>query len=180
MANEPSAWSREVFDSLRREGIRLVSYVPDAGLAALIELCRSEETMNAVPLTNEEEGIGIAAGAWLGGDRAVLLMQSSGVGKCVNGLAMIEECRFPLLVLVTMRGEWGEANPWQVPMARATEAVLATMGVLVHRVMDPARAAPAVSAGSRLAFESHRAVAVLLSQEMLGSKPFESAAGDRG
>jgi sulfopyruvate decarboxylase TPP-binding subunit len=65
-------------------------------------------------------------------------------------------------------------------MARATEAVLATMGVLVHRVMDPARAAPAVSAGSRLAFESHRAVAVLLSQEMLGSKPFESAAGDRG
>ena len=180
MANEASAWSLEVFDALRRERVRLVSYVPDAGLAALIELCRSEETMIPVPLTNEEEGIGIAAGAWLGGDRAVLLMQSSGVGKCVNGLAMIEECRFPLLALISMRGEWGEANPWQVPMARATEAVLETMGVSVHRVLDPARAAPAVEAASRMAFESCRAVAILLSQEMLGSKSFESAGGNRG
>ena len=136
--------------------------------------------MTPVPLANEEEGIGIAAGAWLGGDRAALLMQSSGVGKCMNGLAMIEECRFPFLALVTMRGEWGEANPWQVPMARATEATLEAMGVLVHRVLDPARAAPALSAGARMAFGSHRAVAILLSQEMLGSKTFESTGATVG
>jgi sulfopyruvate decarboxylase alpha subunit len=165
-------WVRDVFDVLRRENVRQVSYVPDAGLAALIELCRSDEAMASLSLTNEEEGIGLAAGAWLGGDRAVLLMQSSGVGKCVNGLAMIEECRFPLLALVSMRGEWGEANPWQVPMARATEPVLEKMGVQVLRVTEPERAGPTVAAAARMAFESHRAVVVLLSQEMLGAKTF--------
>ncbi len=58
------------------------------------------------------------AGAWLGGVRGVLLMQSSGVGNCVNLLSLVQECRFPLLMIVTMRGEWGETNPWQVPMGR--------------------------------------------------------------
>jgi sulfopyruvate decarboxylase alpha subunit len=176
--NEFPAWSREVFEVLLREKVRLVSYVPDAGLAAPIELCRREKTMTTVALTNEEEGIGIAAGAWLGGHRSVLLMQSSGVGKCLNGLSMIEECRFPFLALVSMRGEWGEANPWQVPMARSAPEVLESMGVLVHRVTDPSRVAPTLSAASRMAFESHRAVATLLSQEMLGSKTFESSVGE--
>lgn len=179
MGNESSTWVRDVFEVLRRENIRQVSYVPDAGLAALIELCRSEKTMLSISLTNEEEGIGLAAGAWLGGDRAALLMQSSGVGKCVNALAMIEECRFPLLALVSMRGEWGEANPWQVPMARAAQGVLEAMGVRVLRVTVPDRAGATVAAASRMAFESHRAVAIFLSQEMLGAKSFESAEASR-
>jgi sulfopyruvate decarboxylase alpha subunit len=177
MRNDAPAWPRQVFDVLRGAGIRVVSHVPDAGLAGLIELCRSEETMVSVALTNEEEGIGVAAGAWLGGDRALLLMQSSGLGKCVNGLAMIEECRFPLLTLVSMRGEWGETNPWQVPMARAAETVLEKMGVTPLRVADPDRAAPAVASATKMAFEGHRAVAVLLSQEMLGSKTFGPVQG---
>ncbi len=176
----PPAWPRQVFDVLRDAGVRVVSYVPDAGIAGLIDLCRSEKTMVSVALTNEEEGVGVVAGAWLGGDRSLLLMQSSGVGKCVNGLAMIEECRFPLLAVVSMRGEWGEANPWQVPMARAAETVLEKMGVSPLRVTDPDRAAPAVASAARMAFEAHRAVAVLLSQEMLGSKTFEPAEGAHG
>lgn len=179
MSDPSLVWSRDVFDVLRRENVRQVAYVPDAALASLIELCRSEETMVSVSLTNEEEGIGLSAGAWLGGDRAVVLMQSSGVGKCVNGLAMIEECRLPLLALVSMRGEWGEVNPWQVPMARAMEPVLEEMGVRVLRVTEPQRAGPTVAAGARMAFASHRAVAVLLSQEMLGAKTF-AASGASG
>jgi hypothetical protein len=73
-------------------------------------------------LTTEEEGIALAAGAWLGGQRAVLLMQSSGVGNCINMLSLPVNCRMPFLTLVTMRGEWGEFNPWQVPMGTATPA----------------------------------------------------------
>ncbi|HSF16948.1 MAG TPA: phosphonopyruvate decarboxylase [Vicinamibacteria bacterium] len=175
MRSDPAAWPQRVFDVLKSERVRVVSYVPDAGLRGLIELCRSDDTMISVALTNEEEGIGLSAGAWLGGERSVLLMQSSGVGKCVNGLAMIEECRFPFLAVVSMRGEWGEANPWQVPMARAVETVLEEMGVSPIRVIDSGRAADAVASAVRMAFESHRAVAVLLSQQMLGSKTFPAA-----
>ena len=64
--------------------------------------------------------VAMLAGAWLGGERGALLMQSSGAGNCINMLGMINECRFPLLMILTMRGHWGEFNPWQVPMSHAT------------------------------------------------------------
>ena len=79
----------------------------------------------------------LAAGAWLGGERAALLMQSSGVGNCINMLSLINTCRFPFLTFITMRGEWAEFNPWQVPMSQATEPVLTAMGVKVYRASEP-------------------------------------------
>ena len=112
------------------------------------------------------------AGSWLGGARGALLMQSSGVGNCINMLGMVQECRVPLLMLVTMRGEWGEFNPWQTPMGQATEAVLEAAGVIVHRVDDAAEVAETVHAAARLAFASTRAVAVLIGQKVIGFKEF--------
>jgi sulfopyruvate decarboxylase alpha subunit len=125
-------WSAEVHRELVAAGVRIVGYVPDAGHKRLIELCQADAKMRAVPLTTEEEGIGLAAGAWLGGEKTVLLMQSSGVGNLVNVLGMVKVCRFPLLIIVTMRGEQGEFNPWQVPMGQTTARVLETMGVAVR------------------------------------------------
>src|SRR5205085_11308511 len=127
-------WPAEVHRELVAGGVRVVGYVPDAGHKRLIELCQADRSMRTVPLTTEEEGIGLATGAWLGGEKSVLLMQSSGVGNVINVLGMVHECRFPLLTLVTMRGEQGEFNPWQVPMGQATRKVLEAMGTIVHAV----------------------------------------------
>src|SRR5262245_31763428 len=138
-------WPREIYDALKRAGVRVVGYVPDAGHKRLIELCLADREIRCVVLSTEEEGIGLAAGAWLGGARSVLLMQSSGVGNCINVLGMTNECRFPLLVLVTMRGEQGEFNPWQVPMGQATRAALESMRVEVKRVTAAKEIAPAVA-----------------------------------
>jgi len=132
-------WPDAIFQVFRDQRISQVAYVPDAGHARLIELCRAEDSMRAVVLTTEEEGVALLAGAWLGGQRGALLMQSSGVGNCINMLALIEECRFPLLTLITMRGQWGEFNPWQVPMGRGTEAALENAGVMVYPADDAAR-----------------------------------------
>src|SRR4029450_6706522 len=112
-------WPNLIFEKLREFRIRHVTYVPDAGQARLIELCQAAHDMEPTVLTTEEEGIGLLAGAWLGGERGVLLMQSSGVGNCINTLSLAKVCGFPLLMIVTMRGEWGEANPWQGPMGRS-------------------------------------------------------------
>ena len=117
-------WRRTIHPLFRAAGIRQVAYVPDAGHTALIEACHADPSMRAIVLTNEAEGMGVLAGAWLGGQRGVLLMQSSGVGNCVNALSLTQICRFPFLTLVTMRGEWGEFNSWQVPMGQGTEAAL--------------------------------------------------------
>ena len=163
-------WQDEVFEALRRADVRQIAYVPDAGHARLIERAHADPDIRAVVLTTEEEGVALAAGAWLGGQRAALLMQSSGVGNCVNMLSLPMSCRMPLLMLVTMRGEWGEFNPWQVPMGSATQGVLERMGVLVRRVERPEDAAATVAGAATLAFDSTVPVAVLLSQRLIGAK----------
>lgn len=166
------AWQDEVFAALQRARVRQVGYVPDAGHAGLITLAHADPEMRAVVLTTEEEGVALAAGAWLGGERAVLLMQSSGVGNCVNMLSLPVNCRMPFLTLVTMRGEWGEFNPWQVPMGSATEGALRLAGMHVHRADGADEVAAMVAAAASLAFDSQVPVAVLLSQRLLGAKVF--------
>src|SRR6266480_6133181 len=168
-----TSWPDLIFEKLREFGIRHVAYVPDAGLARLIELCQAADDMEPTVLTTEEEGIGILAGAWLGGERGVLLMQSSGVGNCINTLSLAKVCGFPLLMIVTMRGEWGEANPWQVPMGQITADSLRLAGAIVYEATQPETAAPAVEAAARIAFNAGLMVAVLLSQRMLGTKLFK-------
>ncbi|OGA01820.1 MAG: phosphonopyruvate decarboxylase [Betaproteobacteria bacterium RIFCSPLOWO2_02_67_12] len=169
-------WPHQVYRVLKTAGVRLVGYVPDAGHKRLIELCHADAALRTVVLSTEEEGIGLAAGAWLGGMRTALLMQSSGVGNCINVLGMVRECRFPLLMLVTMRGEFGEFNPWQVPMGQATPAVLEAMGAVVQTVAAANEVAPALNAAARLAFDSYAAVAVLIAQRVIGIKSFQEQA----
>ncbi len=168
-----ASWPVEIHRVLRDQGIRQVTYVPDSGHARLIELARSDRTMRAIPLTTEEEGVALAVGAWLGGERSVLLMQSSGTGNCINMLGMVQECRVPLPMLITMRGEWGEFNPWQVPMSQATEPALTAMGVAVRAVDKASEVSETVDAALRLAFNTCRAVGVLISQRVIGAKSFK-------
>ena len=165
----PSDWPAQVHRELDATGVRVVGYVPDAGHKRLIELCQADKTMRSVVLTTEEEGIGLAAGAWLGGEKSVLLMQSSGVGNVINVLGILKTCRFPLVMVVTMRGEAGEFNAWQVPMGEGTQASFETMGVTVKRADTAAQVAPLVAAACR----ADQAVAVLISQKVIGIKSFQ-------
>ena len=165
-------WANDIFELFRQYNITLVSYVPDAGHSQLITLCESDAAFRGVALTTEEEGVALAAGAHLGGARSALLMQSSGVGNCINMLSLVRTCGFPLLALVTMRGEWGEFNPWQVPMGQATPDVLEAMGMIVYRVSEPQAVRETVEAAIKLAINSQAGVAVLLSQKLIGAKNF--------
>jgi len=165
-----SEWPDDIFAALKAAGIRQIGYVPDAGHTRLIERVQADPEIRAVGLTSEEEGIGLAAGAWLGGQRAALLMQSSGVGNCINMLSLAKSCRFPLALLVTMRGEWGEFNPWQVPMGTKTQAALELMDVLVYRVEREEEAGETVAAALDIAFNGGLVTAILLSQRLIGAK----------
>jgi sulfopyruvate decarboxylase alpha subunit len=167
-----TTWQADVFAALKRAHIAQVGYVPDAGHAHLINAAHADPNIRTTVLTTEEEGIALAAGAWLGGQRAVLLMQSSGVGNCINMLSLPVNCRMPFLTLVTMRGEWGEFNPWQVPMGTATPTVFTAVGVHVRRADRPEDAGETVGAAAALAFASCVPVAVLFSQRLIGTKVF--------
>jgi len=165
-------WPTQIFNELKALDVRQVAYVPDAGHSQLIALCHAEATMRAISLTTEEEGVAMLAGAWLGGQRGVLLLQSSGVGNCINMLSLQHETRMPLLMIVTMRGEWGEFNPWQVAMGQSTQPVLEASGVQVHRIDAAGEVAPTVAAAASLAYQTGRSVAVLIGQRVIGSKNF--------
>jgi sulfopyruvate decarboxylase alpha subunit len=167
---EPKPWQDQLFELLKGADIKQVGYVPDAGHSRLIARCKADPSIRDVVLTTEEEGVAMAAGAWLGGQRAALLMQSSGVGNCVNMLSLIRACRFPMLMLVTMRGEWEEFNPWQVPMGSIVEPTLKLCDTDVAKVETPDRVVPAVQNAIQLAFGGDRAAAVLLSQKLIGRK----------
>lgn len=172
MNSTTSHWSEQLFQTLKQQGISQVSMVPDAGHARLITLCESDPDMTLVRLTTEEEGVAMALGSWLGGAKSVLLMQSSGVGNCINMLSMLNVCQVPLPMLVTMRGDWAEFNPWQVPMGRATQAVMEEMGVLVSRADRAEDVAPLAEGAIRIAFNTLRPTALLIGQRLLGAKTF--------
>ena len=163
-------WEKPLFELLKKHSIKFLPFVPDAGHADLITLSENSSTVKPVVLTTEEEGIAFSCGAWLGGQKSVLLMQSSGVGNCINMLSMLGNCNFPFVTLVTMRGEFGELNSWQIPMGQATQTCLEAMGLVVHRVEKKDDILPAVDASIYSAFSSDQQIAVLFSQKLIGRK----------
>lgn len=183
MADDPEAeegtlsavdWPLDVHAVFREKTIRQIGTVPDAGLTRLLDLCSADSAMRVMTLTREDEGIGLLAGAWLGGERAALLMQSSGVGNIVNALSLPFVCKAPCLMVVTMRGQWGEANGWQVPMGAATPVVLKAMGVTCYPVDRAEIIGQTVSAAANMAFHGGIATAVLISQQVIGAKVFDA------
>lgn len=169
---KPMSWPDELYELLRRHEVTQFAYVPDAGHRVLIDRSLADPAVHSVALTTEEEGVALLAGADLGGRRGVLLMQSSGVGNCINMLSLVKGGRFPFLTLVSMRGDFGEGNPWQFPMGQAVQPVLEAMGVICLRAERPDEVAATVGAAITMAFQSGQAVAVLLTQKLIGAKPF--------
>ena len=165
-----SGWPDQLFDVLKKADVKQVGYVPDAGHARLIARCKADNDIRDVVLSTEEEGVALAAGAWLGGQRSALLMQSSGVGNCINMLSLITSCRFPLVLIVTMRGEWAEFNPWQVAMGSMVEPTLRLADVHCYRLEHAEDVADVAAAAVDLAFNGELAIALLLSQRLIGRK----------
>ena len=173
---DKNAWASLLFNDLIEGGVTLFTYVPDSGNAKLIELANSHNEAQTVLLTSEEEGVAVCAGADLVGKRGILCMQSSGVGNCPNFLSLVKGGRFPVLMMVSMRGDYGEQNPWHDPMGQAVEPILQALGVLTFRVETADDLKPATDAALAAAFSGGHGAALILSQKFLGAKPFPKAA----
>jgi sulfopyruvate decarboxylase alpha subunit len=150
----------------------LFSYVPDAGNKKLIEHVSARNDTTAVLLTTEEEGVAICAGADLAGRKSVVCMQSSGVGNVPNFLSFVKGGNFPILMIVSMRGDYGEQNPWQYPMGQAVEPILTAMGVGIVKVDSLDDLRPATRAALSAVFAAGQSTAIVLTQRFLGAKQF--------
>jgi sulfopyruvate decarboxylase alpha subunit len=172
MTTKTRHWSADVFAEMKARDIRTVATIPDGGLTQLLNMVVADKDMRLVTLSTEEEGIGVTTGQWLGGKRAMIAMQSSGVGNCINALGIPVTMRAPCLILVTMRGQWGEFNPWQVPMGQATRTVLEAVGVRCFPVEHAEEIAETFAAAADIAFHGRLSAAVLVSQRVIGAKGF--------
>jgi sulfopyruvate decarboxylase alpha subunit len=172
MTQKTIDWSADVFRAMQARDIATVCTVPDGGLTGLLKMVEADSAMRLVTLTIESEGMGIATGCWLGGTRAMVAMQSSGVGNCINALGIPTAYRAPCLMLVTMRGQWGEFNPWQVPMGQATRPTLEAVGVKCFPVDKAEEVGETFAAAADLAFHSRVSTAVLVGQRVIGAKGF--------
>jgi sulfopyruvate decarboxylase alpha subunit len=171
--NLDADWYRQSYEVLKRARTELFCYVPDAGIDPFIRMAHADNTVHPVVLTTEEEGVGICCGAWLGGRRAALMIQSSGVGNCINAFSLAANTRVPMLAIVSMRGEWGEGNRWQIPMGRNVEEAMKLAGFTVYRATRANEAANLIEGAATMAYQSEQMVAVLLSQRLIGAKVFK-------
>jgi len=152
---------RAVYLGLIRAGIDFATSVPCVNLQELLGLVDTDPDIIHLPATREEEGVGICAGAWMGGRRPALLMQNSGLGNCINALASLDMLYgIPLLMIISHRGGRGESIIGQVPMGQFTVPLLEAMGIF-HLSPSPAEAEKAVAEAWNRAESGRCPVAVL-------------------
>ncbi|MCY3984022.1 MAG: thiamine pyrophosphate-binding protein [Roseovarius sp.] len=165
-------WSKDVHDALDGSGVTQIGYVPDGGMKNVINYCIDNPKMSAIPLASEEEGPCLAAGAWLGGGKAAIIMQSTGIGNAINTFSMIEVCQFPCLVLVSHRSSWGEGNRWQTPMGQRGPDYFKMAGFHTHFVEHGIDAGETVAAAAAQAYNTGNGIGVFFSQRVMGVKKF--------
>lgn len=157
-----SSSGQSVFRGLKAAGIDLVTSVPCVKLGEVLEIISADREMRHVPVTREEEGIGICAGAYMGGRRPALLMQNSGLGNCINALASLALLyELPILLVLSHRGTRGERIKAQTPMGQATVPLLDVLGIAHYRPL-PREGEEAIMEAARTAFTTRRPAAVLL------------------
>lgn len=165
-------WSDAVFDEMTKRDIASVCTIPDGGLTRLLKRVAADPAKRLITLSTEEEGVGVCTGLWLGGQKSMLAMQSSGVGNCINALGLPGVMRAPFLMLVTMRGQWGEFNPWQIQMGQGARPALEAVGVKCFPVDQAEEVAPTFAGAADLAYHSGLSCAVMVSQRVVGAKGF--------
>jgi sulfopyruvate decarboxylase subunit alpha len=156
-------------DALHEAGVDLVASLPDSRIAPLITAIAADARFVHVDLTREDEGVGVCAGAWLGGRRPCLLIQNSGLLESVNDLVTLAIfSQLPLLLVVAYRGTLGEPHWYHGPVGRVTEPVLRALAIPYVVVDDRAEVGRALADGLLLAETSAHPVAVLLTLRALG------------
>lgn len=164
-------WPVAVEEGLRERDVRTIAHVPDSAIAPLIERLEGDPEFETIGAAREEQAVGIASGAWLGGGRAAVLCQSSGLANTLNALGSLNKAaRIPLLGIVTRRGGLGEFNYAQVPFGYNMPDILDDLGLRYSLVDDATDVSRAVSWGAKTAFGTDEPYFLLLESTLLGVK----------
>ena len=167
-------WHEILCKVLKARQVRLVTYVPDRVLAPLIRGVQADEFFTVIGPPREEEALGIVSGAWMGGMRGVVLMQTSGFATLANVLASLAvPYQIPLLMIVSERGTLGEFNIGQAMVCRTMRPVLDSLGIEHHTITRIDELDFIASRAIEQAFATQAAAALILSPLLTGGKVFK-------
>jgi sulfopyruvate decarboxylase TPP-binding subunit len=168
------SWSEVLLDTLKENDVRLVTYVPDNVLTPLIKGAATDNYFMSLCATREDEAVGVVAGAWMGGLRGVVMMQTSGFGVVPNALAsLIVPSQIPAILIVSERGTLGEFNIGQVMVSRTMRPTLDSLAVMHHTLTDAATMPFIVDRAIKQAYATLAPVAFILSPLLTGGKVFK-------
>ena len=170
---QAAAWHAVILQTLKANDVRLAVNVPDRVMTPLIAALEVDPFFTAFAATREEEALGIVTGAWMGGMRGALLMQTSGFATIPNALAsLVLPCQIPALMFVSERGTLGEFNLGQAMVCRTMRPVLDALGVEHHTITRHDELAFIVDRSIKQAMATQAPVAFILSPLLTGGKVF--------
>jgi sulfopyruvate decarboxylase alpha subunit len=168
------AWHEIVHDVLKRHDVRLVTYVPDNVLRPLIDAIHADPFFTAFSCAREEEAVGIVSGAWMGGLRGIVLMQTSGFATLPNAIASLAvPFQIPVLMMVSERGTLGEFNYGQALVCRTMRPVLDALAIENHTIARLDELEFTVDRSIKQAVATQAPVALILSPLLTGGKVFD-------
>jgi sulfopyruvate decarboxylase alpha subunit len=165
-------WSETFLAALKDNDVRLISYVPDNVLTPLIKGAHADNYFMSVNATREDEAVGMVAGAWMGGMRGVVMMQTSGFALIANALAsLVVPYQIPAILVVSERGTIGEFNIGQVLVARTMRPVLDSLAVEHHTLTEEGSLRFVVDRSIKQAMLTQSPVVFILSPLLTGGNP---------
>jgi len=173
-ASQPQTWHGIVQQTLKRNEIRLVPYVPDRVLTTLIKNLHADPYFTTFPTAREEEAVGIVSGAWMGGTRGAVLMQTSGFATLANVLASLAiPYQIPLIMFVSERGTLGEFNYGQSLVCRTMRPVLDSLALEHHTITRLDELEFITDRSIKQAVTTQAPVALILNPLLTGGKVFD-------
>ena len=164
-------WPRKIVSLLKANDICSISFIPDSVIGRILNVAEKDPYFHLTTLAREEEGIGIITGEYLGGRRGVLMMQSAGLGNCVNALASLAiPYQIPFLMLISQRGELGEFNACHVVLGKALRSILEALGIQHYTVNREHELETIVTGAIKTAYTCEQPVAIILSTALVGWK----------
>lgn len=169
------AWHEVVLATLKANDVRLIVYVPDRVFTPLIKAIHADPFFTVFAATREEEALGIISGAWMGGLRAAVLMQTSGFATIPNALAsLVVPSQIPALIFVSERGTLGEFNLGQALVCKTMRPVLNSLAVENITITRQDELAFVVDRSIKQAVATQAPVTFILSPLLTGGKVFEA------
>jgi sulfopyruvate decarboxylase alpha subunit len=170
-AENAGKWAWDLVAALKTHDVKHFVTVPDSMLGPILAVAEADPDLRLTSVHREEEAVGVLSGLFLGGQRGAMVIQSSGLGNCLNALgslAMVAHLPFPLIV--GLRGELGEFNPAQFAMGRAVPGCLSALGIRHFTISHPEDVTPVVAGAAKSCFAIEEPVGILLSAQLTGAR----------